>query len=161
MITIKSRAEVAVMARAAGIVVDALRAAGQLARPGMDTAGIDGAVRGVIERAGAQAAFLGDMGYPASSCVSLNAEIVHGIPSPRKIIAPGDLVSIDVGVELEGYFADAAFTTSAGDGDELGARLKACGRRILHIHLPSPDAVRDLTRILSGGLLKPQWDTRG
>lgn len=131
MITVKSRAEVEVMARAAVILVDALQAARERIQVGTPTANIDAAVVEVLARAGAKAAFLGYMGYPASSCVSLNAEIVHGIPSPRKIIRDGDLVSVDVGVELEGYFADAAFTVAVGAGSDLGRRLMACGRRCL------------------------------
>ncbi len=121
----------AAMARAAAIVVDALCAARRLTVPKENTATIDAAVRRVIEEAGGRPAFLGYMGFPASSCISFNAEVVHGIPSPRKIIVEGDLVSLDVGVELDGYYADAAFTAAVGEVDEVGRRLLASGRRCL------------------------------
>ncbi len=116
------------MARAAAIVVEALREARRRAEPGSSTAALDRAVRKTIEGAGAKPAFLGYMGFPASSCVSLNAEVVHGIPSPDRILVEGDLVSVDVGVLLEGYYADAAFTVALGDA---APELLACGRRCL------------------------------
>ncbi|HUV86199.1 MAG TPA: type I methionyl aminopeptidase [bacterium] len=128
MITVKSAGEVEVMARAGAIVVDALREARRRAEPGNTTAALDRAVRKAIEGAGAKAAFLGYMGFPASSCISLNAEVVHGIPSPDRILAEGDLVSVDVGVLLDGYYADAAFTVALGDA---APELLACGRRCL------------------------------
>ncbi len=128
MITVKSAAEIEVMARAGAIVVDALREARRLAVPGNNTAAIDRAIRKTIEDAGAKPAFLGYMGFPASSCISLNAEVVHGIPSRERILVEGDIVSLDVGVELEGYYADAAFTIALG---EVGAELLGCGRRCL------------------------------
>jgi methionyl aminopeptidase len=128
MITVKSEAEVAIMARAAAVVVEALREARGLIIPGNNTAALDRAVKRKIEEAGARPAFLGYMGFPASSCISLNAEVVHGIPSPDRVIAESDIVSVDVGVELEGYFGDAAFTVAVGDA---GAELLACGRRCL------------------------------
>lgn len=116
------------MARAAAIVVDALREARRRAEPGNTTAALDQAVRRAIEGAGAKPAFLGYMGFPASSCISLNAEVVHGIPSPDRILVEGDLVSVDVGVLLDGYYADAAFTVALGNG---APELLACGRRCL------------------------------
>jgi methionyl aminopeptidase len=128
MINVKSAGEVEVMARAAAIVVDAMREARRRAEPGSSTAALDHAVRKTIEDAGARPAFLGYMGFPASSCISLNAEVVHGIPSPDRILVEGDVVSVDVGVLLDGYYADAAFTVALGDA---AAELLACGRRCL------------------------------
>jgi len=131
MITVKSAAEIDVMARAAAGVVAALKDARAAVKAGATTAVVDDAVRRRIERDGGRPAFLGYMGYPASSCVSLNDEVVHGIPSPRRVIRDGDLVSVDVGVELEGYYADAAFTVAVGTADEVGRRLLVCARRCL------------------------------
>jgi methionyl aminopeptidase len=128
MITLRSAAELEIMARAAALVVEALREARALIAPGNDTAALDRAVKKKIEEAGARPAFLGYLGFPASSCISLNAEVVHGIPSPERVIVEGDLVSVDVGVELEGYYGDAAFTVAVGDA---GGELLACGRRCL------------------------------
>jgi methionyl aminopeptidase len=132
MITVKSAAEIELMAGAAEVVVEALREARRRVEPGVTTAAIDGAVRRTIEAAGARPAFLGYRGFPASTCISLNAEVVHGIPSPERTIETGDVVSIDVGVEREGYFADAAFTFALGDD---GAALLAGGRRCLEAAL--------------------------
>jgi methionyl aminopeptidase len=129
MITVKSAAEVEVMARAAAILVDALREARRRAEPGNSTEELDRGVRKTIEDAGAKPAFLGYMGFPASSCVSLNAEVVHGIPSRDRILVEGDLVSVDAGVLLDGYYADAAFTVALGD---TAPELLASGRRCLN-----------------------------
>ncbi len=128
MISVKSAAEIEAMARAAEIVVDALREARDLAQAGNSTAALDRAVRKTIEGAGAKPAFLGYMGFPASSCISLNAEVVHGIPSPDRILVEGDLVSVDVGALWQGYYADAAFTVPLGD---VAPELLSCGRRCL------------------------------
>ncbi len=128
MITVKSAAEVEIMARAAALVVETLREARALIVPGNSTAVLDRAMKKKIEDAGARPAFLGYLGFPASSCISLNAEVVHGIPSPERVILEGDLVSVDVGVELEGYYGDAAFTVAVGD---VAGELLACGRRCL------------------------------
>jgi methionyl aminopeptidase len=128
MITVRSEAEVEIMARAAALVVEALREARGLIVPGNNTAALDRAIKNKIEDAGARPAFLGYMGFPASSCISLNAEVVHGIPSPDRLILEGDLVSVDAGVELEGYYGDAAFTVPVGD---VGRELLACGKRCL------------------------------
>jgi len=131
MITVKSAAELAKMARAATLVVEALRAAREILAPGVTTQAVDDVVRRVITRAGGRPAFLGYRGYPASSCISRNDEIVHGLPAADKVIADADLISVDVGVELEGYYADAAFSVVVGDGDDVAVRLVACGRRCL------------------------------
>lgn len=128
MITVRSAAEVEIMARAAALVVEALREARALIVPGNNTAALDRAIKEKIEDAGAKPAFLGYMGFPASSCISLNAEVVHGIPSAERVILEGDLVSVDVGVEVEGYYGDAAFTVAVGD---VAGELLACGRRCL------------------------------
>lgn len=128
MITVKSAGEIEAMARAAAIVVDALREGRHHAVPGNNTAAVDRAIRRAIEDRGAKPAFLGYMGFPASSCISLNAEVVHGIPSRERILVEGDIVSVDVGAELEGYYADAAITVALGD---VAADLLACGRRCL------------------------------
>jgi len=131
MITVKSASELAAMKRAAEIVVRALRAARDMLRPGVDAAAVDAVVQRVIEEEGGRPAFLGYMGYTASSCISFNAEIVHGVPTAVKVIKEGDLVSIDVGVEWGGYFADAAFTVAVGEVNGVGRKLLACGKNCL------------------------------
>ena len=100
--------------RAAGLVVaDALDAVREALRPGATTADLDAVAAGVIERAGALPSFLGYHGYPATICVSVNDEIVHGIPGAR-VLEEGDIVSVDCGAIVEGWHGDAAFSAGVG-----------------------------------------------
>lgn len=106
----KDGAQVRAM-RAAGLVVaDALGAVLDAVRPGLTTADLDSIAAEVIAGAGATPSFLGYHGYPATICVSVNHEIVHGIPGSR-VLAPGDVVSVDCGAVLDGWHGDAAFST--------------------------------------------------
>ena len=101
--------------RAAGLVVaDALGAVRDAVRPGLTTADLDSIAAEVIAGAGATPSFLGYHGYPATICVSVNDEIVHGIPGSR-VLAPGDVVSVDCGAVLDGWHGDAAFSTVLPD----------------------------------------------
>ena len=114
MIVLKSAREIALMRRAGHIlagVVERLRAS---VRPGMSTLDIDEDVEAYIHREGAAPAFKGYRGFPATVCVSINEEVVHGIPSPRRKIHEGDIVGLDLGCIVEGYYADCAFTLPVG-----------------------------------------------
>jgi len=112
----KDGAQVRAM-RAAGLVVaDALGAVCDGVRPGLTTADLDSIAAEVIGAAGATPSFLGYHGYPATICVSVNDEIVHGIPGSR-VLAPGDVVSVDCGAVLDGWHGDAAFSTVLPDAD--------------------------------------------
>jgi len=102
-----------VMARAGRVVADALAAASQAAVVGATTADVDAAARRVIEAAGATSNFLGYYGFPAVSCVSINDEVVHGIPGPR-VIEDGDIVSVDCGAIVDGWHGDSAVSVIAG-----------------------------------------------
>lgn len=102
-----------VMARAGRVVADALEAASSAAVVGATTADVDAAARRVIEAAGATSNFLGYYGFPAVSCVSLNDEVVHGIPGPR-VIEDGDVVSVDCGAIVDGWHGDSAVSLIAG-----------------------------------------------
>lgn len=102
-----------VMARAGRVVADALAAASQAAIVGATTADVDAAARKVIDDAGATSNFLGYYGFPAVSCVSINDEVVHGIPGSR-VIEDGDIVSIDCGAIIEGWHGDSAVSVIAG-----------------------------------------------
>jgi methionyl aminopeptidase len=115
MITVKSTAELAKMAKASEVVVEALRAASGIVEPGVATGAIDTEVRRVVNKHGCRPAFLGYRGFPAASCISVNDEVVHGIPSDDRLLKEGDIVGIDVGVEYEGYYGDAAFTMPVGE----------------------------------------------
>ena len=106
--------------RLVGEVLTAL--SGQVA-PGISTADLDALAEKLIEEAGATPAFKGYHGYPASICASINDEVIHGIPSGRRLLQPGDIVSIDVGASLNGYFGDSAITLPVGQVSEDAATL--------------------------------------
>ncbi len=114
MIVCKSAAELETMHRAGLIVWGVLDSLRKIVRPGMSTLELDEiAERGALEK-GARPAFKNYRGYPASLCTSLNEEVVHGIPSGKRRLREGDILSLDFGVELEGYYADAAVTVPVG-----------------------------------------------
>ena len=111
------------MMRDAGrIAAEARNLAGNLVTVGATTKSIDKAIHKFIVAQGAKPAFLGYRDYPASSCISINDEVIHGIPSARRLIS-GDIVSIDIGVTKSGYIGDCAATFIAGEGDEEAERL--------------------------------------
>jgi methionyl aminopeptidase len=122
MIELKSADEIARMRAAGAIVARLLRALAGLVAPGVTTKELDEAARKMIRAEGAEPAFLGYRGFPATICVSVNEEVVHGIPGARTIQA-GDVVSIDAGVKLDGFFADAALTVGAGKLSQRAQRL--------------------------------------
>lgn len=124
MITLKSPREIEIMARGGTILAATLARMAAAVRPGISTKELDGIGEAFIRsHLGAKPAFKGLYGFPASVCISLNEEIVHGIPSPRRLLKAGDLVKLDVGVELDGYFTDAAITVPVGEVDEASQRL--------------------------------------
>jgi methionyl aminopeptidase len=110
--------------RAAGrLVADVLTELAGLAAPGITTGDLDVAAERRIRDAGAVPAFKGYHGYPATICASVNDEIIHGIPSGRRLLQEGDILSIDVGASLEGYFGDSAITLPIGKVSEESATL--------------------------------------
>ncbi len=121
-ITLKSAREIELMRRASRAVAGALKTAGDLIRPGITTAELDRAIADYIVAQGCTVAFKGLYDYPANACISINEQVVHGIPGPRKLVE-GDLVSIDVGACWQGYFGDAAKTFPVGRVSEQDARL--------------------------------------
>ncbi len=117
--------------REAGHVVGGLLThLSRLIEPGMKTKVLDDEARTYLRRAGAQPAFLGYRGFPASVCVSVNEEVVHGIPGERKI-SEGDLVSIDAGAVIEGFYADAAVTVIVGSVAPRARKLVEATREAL------------------------------
>jgi methionyl aminopeptidase len=115
MITIKSPREIETMAAAGRIVAQTLALVGREARPGRSTADLDALAEAFIRgHPGARPSFKGLYDFPATLCTSINEEVVHGIPSPRRVLREGDLLSVDVGVYLEGLHADAAATFAIG-----------------------------------------------
>ena len=118
----KDDAQVRKMRTAGLVVADALAAVRDAVRPGLTTADLDQVAADVIAAAGATPSFLGYHGYPATICVSVNDEIVHGIPGSR-VLAPGDVVSIDCGAIVAGWHGDAAFSTVLPDADAADVAL--------------------------------------
>lgn len=135
MITTKSAAELEIMQRANAIVVRVLHELKERVRPGVTTEDLDRHAARRLREEGAQSAFLGYRGYPNVLCASVNDEIVHGIPSPRKVLQPGDIVGLDFGAVVEGFVGDAALTVPVGEISEEAQRLlevteRALGRAI-------------------------------
>jgi methionyl aminopeptidase len=122
MIVLKSGAEIDIMRVPGKVTAKILLDLGGIIEPGITTREIDAFVEGEILRNKMIPAFKGYNGFPASTCVSVNQEIVHGIPSERKI-SDGDIVSIDVGCIYKGYFSDAARTYPAGKVSEIAQKL--------------------------------------
>lgn len=125
MISIKSPRDIEGM-RLAGRITAAARAlAGKLVIPGATTLEIDTAVRKFIEDQGAVPSFLNYNGYPGSACISVNDEVIHGIPSKERVLKEGDIVSVDVGAYIGGYHGDCAATFPCGKVSDEAARLIA------------------------------------
>jgi methionyl aminopeptidase len=122
MIELKTTSEIELMRRAGRIVAGLLERLAGIVRPGMKTKELDNEAMAYLRREGARSAFLGYRGFPASICVSVNEEVVHGIPGERRI-CEGDLVSIDAGVVVHGFYADAATTLPVGSVSSLAQRL--------------------------------------
>ncbi len=114
MIPIKNSRELTAMREACIISARALQLAGKMVEPGVTTREIDREIRKYIESTGATPSFLNYGGFPASACISVNNEVIHGIPGKR-VIQAGDIVSVDVGAFFEGYHGDNAATFGAGD----------------------------------------------
>jgi methionyl aminopeptidase len=115
MITIKSGKEIETMAAAGRIVAETLAVVGRHVKPGVSTQELDRIAEDFIRRhPGARPSFKGLYDFPATLCTSINQEVVHGIPSPRRVLKEGDLLSVDVGVWLDGLHADSAATFPVG-----------------------------------------------
>lgn len=122
MITLKSAREIELMRRAGKITAAARALAGEMVKPGVTTQEIDKAVYRFIRSQGAEPSFLNYNGYPASICISVNDEIIHGIPGKR-VLKEGDIVSVDVGAFIGGYHGDCAATYACGKISDEAQRL--------------------------------------
>ena len=123
MIVRRSEAELEKMHRANMLVLQVLDELSKSLQPGMTTADLDRMAERSIREAGAEPAFKGYRGFPATLCVSINDEVVHGIPSPKRVIREGDLVSLDLGSIVEGFYGDGAVTVAVGEISESLKRL--------------------------------------
>lgn len=119
MIILKTSREISIMREACKISANALKLAGEMVAPGVSTGKIDREVRSYIEKMGAVPSFLGYEGpggpFPASSCISVNEVVIHGIPSEEQILKEGDIVDIDIGAFYKGYHGDNAWTYPCGE----------------------------------------------
>jgi len=135
MIKLKSDKEIEIMARAGKIVAGSFKCIKEIVKPGITTGELDRVVADYIKECGAIAAFLGyqvgDRTFPASICASVNEEVVHGIPGER-VLREGDIVSVDIGVKLNGFYADSACTYAVGRISRQARRLLDVTRRCLH-----------------------------
>jgi methionyl aminopeptidase len=131
MIILKSRDEIAALRRANRAAAESLEEVVRAVKPGVETRELDDIAREGIIRRGAKPAFLGYLGYPKSLCVSLNDEVVHGIPSGRRI-KEGDLVSLDLGAVKDGFVGDLAVTVAAGEVSPRARELMRVTRESLY-----------------------------
>lgn len=122
-ISIKSKEAIELMRQAGRAASAAREAAGAAVAVGVTTAEIDAVVRDTLKQYDAEPSFLNHHGYPAAVCVSINEEVIHGIPSKKRVIRAGDLVKIDVGARIHGYNGDTAMTVFAGEIPESVQKL--------------------------------------
>ena len=132
MIVLKTSRELALMKEACRISAGALRVAGEAVRPGISTKEIDRIAYDYIISQGAEPNFLHLYGFPATACISINDEVIHGIPSEKRILKDGDIVSIDLGAKINGYNGDNAATFACGNVSEEAKRLMDTTRESLY-----------------------------
>ncbi|MDR1378521.1 MAG: type I methionyl aminopeptidase [Synergistaceae bacterium] len=145
MIHLKTKEEIALMRNAGKVVADILDALREIVRPGISTAELDRVAEQYIQESGGKASFKGyrpfhaEIPYPSAICASVNEEIVHGIPSDGRILQEGDIVSVDVGVYLQGYHGDAACTYPVGALTPIRKKLLDVTEKSLELAL---DAIK-------------------
>jgi len=132
VIIIKSKREIEELRRSNAIVAEVFEKLKKVIVPGIQTKELDQIAEDIIRSRGALPAFKGYRGFPATLCISINEEVVHGIPGSRRI-KEGDIVSIDVGVNMNGYFGDGAITIAVGEIDDVGKKLIEVTEKALYI----------------------------
>jgi methionyl aminopeptidase len=132
MIIIKSLREIEQLKRSNAIVAEVFQKLTKMIAPGIATQDLDQIAEEIIFSRGAIPAFKGYRGFPKTLCISINEEVVHGIPNERRL-KEGDIVSLDVGVNLNGYYGDAAITLPVGKVDEAAQRLLEATEKALYI----------------------------
>jgi methionyl aminopeptidase len=128
---LRTRDEIQRVREAGRVVAEVLGLLAAAAVPGVTTGELDRLAEARARALGARPAFLGYKGFPASLCISVNEEVIHGIPSPSRVLRAGDVVGLDFGVELAGWYADSARTVAVGEPDPDGAKLIDVTRRAL------------------------------
>lgn len=132
MIVLKTERELKLMREAGRISAGALKLVGEAVEPGVSTAELDRIAERYILSQGAKPNFKGYNGFPATACISINDQVIHGIPSKKQIIRKGDIVSVDLGAVFEGYHGDNAATFAAGDISLEAQRLMDTTRQSLY-----------------------------
>ena len=132
MIVLKTGRELKIMKEACSISAGALEVAGKAVEPGVTTAEIDRLAEEYIRRRGGEPNFKNYEGYPATACISINNEVIHGIPSEKRKLRAGDIVSIDLGAKFDGYHGDNAATFACGDISPEAKRLMDTTRESLY-----------------------------
>ncbi len=135
MIVLKTRREIELMREAGRISARALQLAGEAVQPGITTAEIDKIAYDFIVSQGAKPSFLNYNGFPATACISINNEVIHGIPDDKHIIKEGDIVSIDLGAVVNGFHGDNAATFACGKISPAATRLCDTTREALYVGL--------------------------
>ena len=129
MIFVKNSEQIRLMKTAGRITGEALALAGEMVREGVTTKQLDDCIRRHIESCGARPSFLGYGGFPGSACISINDEVIHGIPSAKRVLKEGDIVKIDVGAFIGGYHGDSANTFPVGRVSAGALRLIEATKR--------------------------------
>ncbi len=132
MIVLKTARELAVMREACRISAGALQLIGKAIEPGVTTAELDRLAEAYIRKQGAEPNFKNYQGYPATACISINNQVIHGIPSHKRRIEAGDIVSVDLGAMFNGYHGDNAATFACGDVSDEAKRLMDTTRESLY-----------------------------
>ena len=130
-VEIKSARELKIMATASSIVATVLREIMELVEPGQTTGDLDAHAERRIREMGATPSFMGYHGFPASICASINNEVVHGIPSNKRVIHAGDLLKVDTGAYFDGYHGDSCITVCVGDVSEEARKLSRVAQESL------------------------------
>lgn len=123
MIQLKNAEQISAMQRAGRITAEALVLAGEAVKPGITTKHLDDIIRHHIEKSGARPSFLGYGGFPGSACISINDQVIHGIPSKNVVLQEGDIVKVDTGAFIGGYHGDSARTFAVGNISAEAKRL--------------------------------------
>ena len=123
MIVLRTAREIEMMRKTCQISAEALQVAGEAVKPGITTYEIDRIAYNYIKKQGAEPNFLNYNGFPATACISINDEVIHGIPSKKRVLKEGDIVSIDLGAKVNGYNGDNAATFAVGNITENAKRL--------------------------------------
>lgn len=131
-VEIKSPREIEIMRQAAKIVATVLKEISEMVKPGMTTADLDAYAEKRIREMGATPSFKGYHGFPASICSSVNNEVVHGIPSPKKVLRTGDVLKVDTGAYYQGFHGDSCITIAVGEVKPEAAKLMRVAEEALY-----------------------------